>query len=167
MTKDPLAGVFLIRNSGTMSEARGAVYRRPIVNSTSREAHARSWRHNSHGGVRGADSLKLEQLLYEGLADALVAGRSAMERGDAPAKRAAVRKAVGIIDALRANQAPERGGETAANLGQLYDYMSRELTRASREDDLSALVAVINVTGTLRGGRSEGPETTSDGIIAA
>lgn len=143
------------------------MYRRPMVSSTTREAHGPSWRQNPHGGLRSADSLKLVQLLYEGLADALVAGRSAMERGDAPAKRAAVRKAVGIIDALRANLAPERGGETAANLGQLYDYMSRELTRASREDDLSALVAVINVTGTLRGGRADAPDTSSGGIIAA
>jgi len=121
----------------------------------------------AYGSVEAADPHKLVQLLYDGLAEALSMARGAIEREDIAAKGAAVRKAAGIIDALRSSLDSERGGDTAANLERLYDYMGRELTRANLHGDAAALLSIINVNETLRGAWSAIPEDARRGSMAA
>ena len=74
-----------------------------------------------------------------------------------------MRKAAGIIDALRSSLDSERGGDMADNLERLYDYMGRELTHANLHDDAAALLSIINVNETLRGAWSAIPEEARRG----
>ena len=65
-----------------------------------------------------------------------------MEQGDIPGK-AALSKAINIItNGLRAGLNHEAGGEIAANLDDLYDYMTRRLLQANLHNDIDAIEEV-------------------------
>ena len=81
------------------------------MNSMSRSALSQYRSVDAVGSVESADPHKLVQLLYDGLAEALSTTRGAIERGDVGGKSASIRKAAGIIDALRSSVDAERGAE--------------------------------------------------------
>ncbi len=122
---------------------------------------------DAYGSVESADPHKLVELLYDGLAEALTITRGAVERGNIAEKVMAVRKAAGIIDALRASLDLERGGEVAANLERLYDYMGRLLTRANLHGDVHALREMLSINETLRNAWAAIPEDERAGSMAA
>lgn len=122
---------------------------------------------DAYGSVESADPHKLVELLYGGLAEALTAARGAVERGELAVKAAAVSKAAGIIDALRGSLDLERGGEVAANLERLYDYMGRLLTRANLHGDVHALREMLSINETLRNAWAAIPEDERAGSMAA
>jgi flagellar protein FliS len=63
-----------------------------------------------------------------------------MEAGDVAAKGKAISHAINIIDnGLRAALDHEAGGEIAADLETLYDYMSRRLLLANLRNDATLL----------------------------
>lgn len=121
----------------------------------------------AYGSVETADPHRLVALLYEGLTEALAAARGAIERGDVKVKAGQIRKAAGILDALRSSLNFDSGGDTAVNLERLYDYMSRQITRANMHDDVEAIASVISVNDTLRGAWEGIPEDARRGTMAA
>jgi len=137
------------------------------VNSLSRSALAAYRRVDAYGSVESADAHRLVALLYEGLAEALTAASGAIERGDGAEKVRAVRRAAGILDALRSSLDAERGGDVAANLERLYDYMGRELTLANLRDQAGRLRAVAGLNETLREGWDAIPPEARRGTLAA
>lgn len=137
------------------------------MNSLSRSALAAYRRVDAYGSVESADAHRLVALLYEGLAEALTAASGAIERGDGAGKAHAVRRAAGILDALRSSLDAERGGDVAANLERLYDYMGRELTLANLRDQAGRLRAVAELNETLREGWSAIPPEARRGTLAA
>ena len=103
--------------------------------------------------IDGASPHKLVSLLYTGLATEIARARGAIARSDVATKCAAISKAVRIVDeGLRAPLNLQAGGELAANLAELYDYMVRRLTMANLHSDDAALAECAELTETLRQG---------------
>ena len=81
--------------------------------------------------------------------DRVARAKGGIERGEVAAKGEQIAKAIDIIEGLTLSLDPERGGEIAANLARLYDYIGYTLVRANLEnnvallDEVSALVREI------------------------
>ena len=103
-------------------------------------------------GVAAADPHRLIVMLYDGAlaalaeADGHLAARRVADQG------AQISKAISIIDdGLRASVDPERGGELARQLLDLYDYMNRRLLLANVRNDRTVLAEVARLLADLRG----------------
>jgi len=103
-------------------------------------------------GVAAASPHKLIIMLYDGAMVALLSAINNMKSGNVAAKGASISKAITIIDnGLRASLDKSAGGEIAANLDALYDYMSRRLLHANIKNDLAAVEEVHGLMADLRG----------------
>lgn len=103
--------------------------------------------------IDGASSHKLVSLLYAGLLSEITSARGAMKRGDIPAKGKAISKAVRLIEeGLKAPLDMEAGGEIAANLNRLYEYLVMRLTMANIKSDDGSLLECWQLIDTLRDG---------------
>ncbi len=82
-------------------------------------------------------------LQYVGARRTLAVARIALRNGDHAAKGKALSQAIGIIGAgLQQALNLEAGGEIAARLNQLYDYMTRRLMIAALQKDDAIIVEV-------------------------
>lgn len=91
--------------------------------------------------VEGAHPHKLVSLLFDALLGEIVQARGAIARADVAEKGRAIRHAVRIIEeGLLISLDLDRGGELAANLHDLYQYIVRRLTHANLHGDSDALV---------------------------
>ena len=106
----------------------------------------------SHGLVADASPTRLVQIMFEQILAHLAAARGSMERisnnrplNEVVVKGKAVSKAVALINQLNATLDMERGGEVAANLRSLYEYMMHRLTLANATNDarIAAEVAAL------------------------
>ena len=103
-------------------------------------------------GVMAADPHKLIVMLFEGAETALRLARQQMADGDVPAKGRSISKAINIIDnGLRASLDKKAGGEIAANLEALYEYMVERLLHANLNNSSDMLQEVLSLLGELRG----------------
>jgi flagellar protein FliS len=102
-------------------------------------------------GVMAADPHKLIVMLFEGAETALRLARQQMADGDVPAKGRSISKAINIIDnGLRASLDKKAGGEIAANLEALYEYMVERLLHANLNNSSDMLQEVLSLLGELR-----------------
>ena len=102
---------------------------------------------NTQSQVFDASPHRLIQMLMEGGLSRLAQAKGAMERGQVALKGELLGKAIAIIGGLREGLDLRQGGELAANLDSLYEYMSSRLLQANRSND----VAIIDeVAGLLR-----------------
>ncbi|POT59434.1 flagellar protein FliS [Citrobacter amalonaticus] len=93
--------------------------------------------------VMSASPHQLIEMLFDGANSALVRARLFMQQGETTAKGEAISKAINIIDnGLKAGLDQEKGGEIAANLSDLYDYMVRRLLQANLQNDIQSLEEV-------------------------
>lgn len=93
--------------------------------------------------VLSASPHQLVVLLFDAALSAMKKAAILIEQGDIPAKGQALTKAINIIDnGLRAGLNHEAGGEVAANLDNLYEYMTRRLLQANLHNDLAAIAEV-------------------------
>jgi len=99
--------------------------------------------------VQQASPHRLIQMLMEGGLTRLAEARGALIRGDMAQKGEALGKAIAIISGLREGLNLKAGGKLAANLAALYDYMTRRLLKAAREDAQSLEAALIEASGLL------------------
>lgn len=129
---------------------------------TSRPADA--LRQYSNMGLQGlveeASPHELVRLLFDGALARIAAARGHMQRGEIAAKGDSLGRAISIIEALRENLDAERGGEVAANLDRLYDYMTRQLLLANLRDDAAALDEVHGLLAQVRDGWVSMPPET-------
>jgi len=95
--------------------------------------------------VADASPYQLIQLMLERLLAKLAIARGHIERGDTAGKGPHISQAIAIVDGLRVSLDGEKGGEIAANLAGLYDYISRRLLHAQLHDDPSALNEVTSL----------------------
>lgn len=90
-------------------------------------------------GVAGARPIDLVVMVYEGAIETLGKAAAQLRSGDINGKNVTITRAIRIIDeGLRATLDP-RGGEIAANLGDLYDYMARRLLQGSVRNDAAMI----------------------------
>jgi flagellar protein FliS len=102
-------------------------------------------------GVAAASPHKLVVMLYDGVIVSLLSAINNIKALNVAAKGAALSKAITIIDnGLRASLDQKAGGEIAANLDALYDYMSRRLLHANIKNDIGAIEEVHRLMADLR-----------------
>lgn len=102
-------------------------------------------------GVSAASPHKLIVMLYDGALAAIATAGVQMDAGNIQEKGKAISKAIQIIDnGLRASLDKEVGGEIAANLDALYEYMSSRLLHANIANDRQALDEVRGLLADLR-----------------
>lgn len=90
--------------------------------------------------VDAANPHRLVELLFDGFIDAIAQARGALRAGDQELKGRALGRAVRIIDeGLKAALNAREGGKLAADLNDLYSYVTLRLTHANRRNDESLL----------------------------
>jgi flagellar protein FliS len=103
-------------------------------------------------GIASASPHALIVMLYDGALVALLSAKTNIAAGNIAAKGSAISKAISIIDnGLRASLDKNAGGEIAANLDALYDYMSRRLLHANLKNDVTIIDEVHRLLSDLRG----------------
>lgn len=107
---------------------------------------------NTQAQAVDASPHRLIQMLMEGGLTRLAQARGAMERGQFAMKGELIGKAIGIIGGLRAGLNLEEGGELAANLDNLYDYMSRRLLEANLKNSVEPLDEVADLLRNVKSG---------------
>ena len=90
--------------------------------------------------VLGASPERLITLLYLGARAAIGQARIHQQEGRVAERGAAISKAIKIVDeGLKTGLNMEAGGEIAANLARLYDYIVRTLLTANLKADAEQL----------------------------
>ena len=88
---------------------------------------------------------RLIQMLMEGALDKIAFAKGQIERKDYAEKGRNISWAISIIQGLSASLDVESGGEIAANLEGLYDYMVRRLLVANKDNDAAVLEEVASL----------------------
>lgn len=102
-------------------------------------------------GVIAASPHKLIVMLFDGALAALATALQHMSTGNIPGKGIALSKAISIIDSgLRASLDHKAGGEIAANLDALYEYMSTRLMTANLQNQPEMIEEVQRLLQDLR-----------------
>jgi flagellar protein FliS len=121
----------------------------------------------AHAQVAAADPYRLVQLMLANVAERLAAARGHMERGEIARKGEQVSKAIAVVNALDSSLNFERGGEIAANLHSLYQYMVIRLVKANTDNDVGGLDEVAGLLRNIKDGwdgiGAVRPEATAGG----
>jgi len=100
--------------------------------------------------VNNASPEELLVMLYNGAIRFISEAEHAMEARQIGRQGMLIGKVINIINELSATLDHEIGGEIAADLEALYDFMSRELLLANVNDDLGRLIQVRKLLSGLR-----------------
>ncbi len=106
----------------------------------------------AHSGVAAASPHRLITMLMDRALARLARAKGHMQRGDIAEKGTHISGAMAILDGLRASLDPQKGGEIAANLDALYDYMNRQLVVANIANDIDILDEVTALIREIRSG---------------
>lgn len=105
-----------------------------------------------------ADPHRLTQMLFEGALERIAVARGAIAQGNLALKAKKITQAIDIVGELRNSLNLEEGGELAANLDALYDYMLRRLVVANAQNDSQALEEVASLLREIKAGWDAIPE---------
>ncbi len=107
-------------------------------------------------GVVAASPHKLILMLLEGAMTAVVNAGVHMQAREIEKKGNAISKAIMIIEnGMRASLDKKAGGEIAASLDSLYEYMCRRLMVANLNNDAAALKEVHGLLADIKGAWDE------------
>jgi flagellar protein FliS len=99
--------------------------------------------------LEGASAVDLVVALYDGIIRFLYAAIAAVERGDADARRVAVKRALDIIIHLQARLRMDVGGRPAQSLSEFYAAIFAQILQASQSASKArfehAIASVRNV----------------------
>jgi flagellar secretion chaperone FliS len=91
-------------------------------------------------GAADASPHKLITMLFDGFDDALARARGALASGQVEVKCRAISHAVRLVEeGLKAGLDLQSGGKLAADLHELYTYVTLRLTQANLHNDAAAL----------------------------
>ena len=108
---------------------------------------AQEYRKNA---VLGASPAGLVVMLYDGALRFIEGGRLAMRAKDLPRQNDLLQRAQRIVLELTSTLDRDKGGEIAANLSSLYDFVLDRLMRANIEDLETPLDEAANTLRELR-----------------
>jgi flagellar protein FliS len=100
---------------------------------------------DSYTGVTDANPHQLVQMLLDGALGKIAVVKGLMTRGDTVKKGEVIGQAISIIGGLRSSLDMSAGGELAANLDNLYEYMERRLVTANLKNDVIILDEVTTL----------------------
>ncbi len=101
--------------------------------------------------IESASPHRMILMLLDGAVEKIRAAAGALERGEVAAKGTNVGWAMSIVDGLRASLDHDNGGDLAANLDQLYDYISRLLLEGNLHSDPAKFHESIKLLDEIRG----------------
>ena len=107
---------------------------------------------NTQAQAMEASPHRLIQMLMEGGLTRLAQARGAMERDQTALKGELIGKAFGIIGGLREGLDLQQGGEVAANLDSLYEYMVARLLEANLKNEAAPLDEVVGLLRNVKSG---------------
>lgn len=107
---------------------------------------------NATGLVVDANPHRLVQMLMQGALDRIHAAESALKQKNIAGRGEAIGKAIDIVGYLQGCLDMDQGGEIAANLDRLYEYMLRRLFHANLKADAEALEEVAGLMQTIKEG---------------
>lgn len=97
--------------------------------------------------VAEADPHQLVAMLFEGATQRIRRAQACLDQGEIALKGKAIGEACAIIGHLNGSLDHEAGGQLAANLSSLYDYLVRRLTEANLHNDRAALSESLDLLG--------------------
>ncbi|MBL4566797.1 MAG: flagellar export chaperone FliS [Porticoccus sp.] len=103
-------------------------------------------------GMTDATPHQMITMLLNGALDRIASAKGAIDRKEIARKGELLGSAIAIIDGMRASLDYEAGGEIAANLGSLYDYMERRLVEANAASDPTLLDEVSSLLREIKAG---------------
>lgn len=106
----------------------------------------------AHTQVAAADPYRLVQLMLANVIERVAVARGHMERNEIARKGEQVSKAIAVLNALDSSLNFELGGEIAANLHSLYEYMVLRLVKANADNDLAGLDEVAALVRNIKDG---------------
>lgn len=120
-------------------------------------------------GVISASPHKLIIMLFDGALEALVLAAQHMKNGEIAAKGRSISKAIAIIEnGLRASLDKKVGGDIAASLDALYEYMSNRLIQSNLHNQEEYLLEVQTLLRDLKASwESISPENSVPAPISA
>lgn len=107
---------------------------------------------HNESGLADASPHYLIQMLMDGFLARVNTAKGAMTRSDMELKSIYISRAIAIVGGLNEAIDLEKGGEIAANLNQLYNYMSRRLLQASCENNVEILDEVASLMREIKEG---------------
>ncbi|MCK9512030.1 MAG: flagellar export chaperone FliS [Pigmentiphaga sp.] len=117
--------------------------------------------------VNSASPEKLITLLFEGARSAIRRAEQCLARGDIAGRGQAISKALEIVgNGLRASLNLEAGGEVAANLANLYEYIERCLLLANLHADAAKLAEAERLLADLGGAWNDMAQSRQAGATA-
>ncbi len=100
--------------------------------------------------VADNDPQRLIQMLYDGALERIAMARGCMLNRQLAEKAQLLTRVIAIVGELRGSLDLVRGGTVAANLDDLYDYVTRRLIAANAGNDPQALDEVAGLLRELR-----------------
>lgn len=107
---------------------------------------------NTQTSITDADPHRLIQLLYNGALERINMAKARMQAKDFEGKGKLITKAIEIVGGLRSFLDFEKGGDLAARLEALYDYMERTLFEANARNDVAKLDEVAELLRSVKSG---------------
>ncbi|MBE94439.1 flagellar export chaperone FliS [Marinobacter sp.] len=107
---------------------------------------------NAQTSITDADPHKLIQLLYNGALERINMAKARMQAKDFEGKGRLISKAIEIIGGLRGFLDFEKGGDLAARLESIYDYMERTLFEANAQNNIAKLDEVADLLRSIKDG---------------
>lgn len=102
--------------------------------------------------IETASPHKLIQMLLDGALGKIQLARALMEQRQIAGKGEQIAWALSILEGLKGALDLDAGGEIAANLDALYDYMMRRLVLANLDNDVTILDEVARLLSEVRMG---------------
>ncbi len=96
-------------------------------------------RSSRQADAAAASPHRLIQMLLEGALEKIAVAKGHMERKEIAEKGRAISWAIDILEGLRISLDQEAGGELAANLDALYEYMGVQLVEANISNSVEKL----------------------------
>lgn len=102
--------------------------------------------------VNYASPYRIIQMLMEGALSKLATAKGCIARNDIAEKSRQITWGMNIIQGLRTSLDAEKGGEIAANLDALYEYMGRRLLEANVSNEPAIIDEVISLLQEVKAG---------------
>ena len=99
--------------------------------------------------VTTADRGRLVLMMYEAAMGSIRAAQTRLHAGDVSGKGKYISRALAIVGELRSALNLEQGGEIAANLDRLYEFVTYSLTQANLRNDPQPLETAHRILATL------------------
>jgi flagellar protein FliS len=102
--------------------------------------------------INYASPHRIVQMLMEGALTRLATAKGCIARNEIAEKGQQISWCISIIEGLKSSLDKEQGGDIAANLDALYDYMNRRLLEANVNNNVAILDEVTKLMEEIKAG---------------